>query len=63
MFQELPDRGAIGEKHAFEVRIDGRLPALVGAFVEGAVAVFATARAGDMVEHVETAEVRDGFAE
>ena len=59
MLEELPNCSTVGQEDAFEVGVERHLPAGFRAFVQGTIAVLATADAGDVVEDVDTAEVLD----
>src|SRR5262249_29716025 len=63
LLEELPNSRPIGEKHAFEIGVERRLPAVVGAFVKRAIAMFAATAAGDMEEDVEAAEFLNNVRE
>ena len=58
--EEVLHGGAVREHHRGEIQIEGRAPAVVGEFVQRAVAEAASAAAGDVVEAVERAELAHG---
>ena len=62
-WQEVLDGGAVGQKGAFQVGVDRRLPAGVGAFVQGTVAMTPPTAAGHMIEHVQAAQDFDRVLE
>src|SRR5262249_20408699 len=61
LLQELPHRGAIGQEDAFQIRIEGHLPAGLGALVQRPVAMGPSADSGDMIHYFDTAQALRGF--
>src|SRR5260370_39374246 len=59
----MPHRCPIREKRALEIGVDRGLPTRFRAFVQRSIAMLPSADPRDMIEHIQTAQEREGFLE